>query len=74
MKDGLASGIFTPRLTSLPGRYAKALFEVAEESGQTDTILMSLKNLQKIIDSSKTLSHALEKPNLFPPGTGCRFK
>lgn len=60
MESALASGI----LTSLPGRYAKALFELAKESRQVEGIGSSLKSLDQLVHSSKELRFALSNPTI----------
>jgi len=58
MEIALISGV----LTSLPGRYAKALFELACDQGQVGPVGASLESLVKLIQSSKVLSQALVNP------------
>jgi F-type H+-transporting ATPase subunit delta len=56
----LTSGI----LTSLPGRYAKALFELAKEKKQVQGIGSSLTTLTQTIESSPSLQALLKNPTL----------
>lgn len=51
-------------LTSLPGRYAKALFDLALEEGQTGSVGAALRTLEKLLQSSGVLKKALANPNL----------
>lgn len=58
METALTSGI----LTSLPGRYASALFDLARETGQVESVGSSLHALAKLIPSSGVLKQALANP------------
>ena len=58
MNTALTSGT----LTSLPGRYAKALFDLACDQGQRDLVGGSLRSLEKLVRSSAVLSQALANP------------
>ena len=58
MNTALTSGT----VTSLPGRYAKALFDLACEQGQPDHVGGSLRSLGKLLQSSTVLSQALTNP------------
>jgi F-type H+-transporting ATPase subunit delta len=60
METALTSGL----LTSLPGRYAKALFDLAEADGQIEAVGASLQALETLIRSSKILKQALADPTL----------
>jgi F-type H+-transporting ATPase subunit delta len=60
METALTSGL----LTSLPGRYAKALFDLAEADGQMEAVGASLQALENLIRSSKILKQALANPTL----------
>lgn len=60
MKIALTSGI----LTSLPGRYAKALFDLAQEKHQVQGVGSALRALKKLIQTSKILSQALANPTI----------
>ena len=58
METALTSGI----LTSLPGRYAKALFDLAKEKKQVGGIGSSLISLEKLIQTSNDLQKTLANP------------
>jgi F-type H+-transporting ATPase subunit delta len=58
METTLTSGT----LTSLPGRYAKALFDLAREEGEVGSVGASLRSLAKLIQSSGVLKQALINP------------
>lgn len=60
MDSALTSGI----LTSLPGRYAKALFDLAQEKNQVAGVGSSLTSLDKLIQSSADLKQALANPTI----------
>lgn len=60
METTLTSGI----LASLPGRYARALFDLAREQGQVGSVGSSLRSLEKLIRSSEVLKQALANPTL----------
>ena len=60
MENVLTSGI----LTSLPGRYAKALFDLAQEKKQTADVGSSLSSLTKLIQSTPLLKIALCNPTI----------
>jgi F-type H+-transporting ATPase subunit delta len=60
MKTALTSGI----LTSLPGRYAKALFELAQEERQVQRVGSSLKAFKKLLLTSKDLSQVIANPTI----------
>ncbi|MBM3468111.1 MAG: ATP synthase F1 subunit delta [Alphaproteobacteria bacterium] len=60
METALTSGI----LTSLAGRYAKALFDLAREKKEVESIGSYLKVLQKLLHDSKDLKQALMNPTL----------
>jgi F-type H+-transporting ATPase subunit delta len=60
MKTTFTSGI----LTSLPGRYAKALFDLAQEERQVQRIGSSLRAFKKLIHTSKDLEQALANPTI----------
>ena len=60
MKTTLTSGI----LTSLPGRYAKALFDLAQEERQVQRIKSCLKVFTKLVHSSKDFSEVLANPRI----------
>lgn len=51
-------------VTSLPGRYAKALFDLAVEKKQVPDVERSLMDLEKVIQSSKIVQHALVNPSI----------
>jgi|GEM_PF-1394152 len=55
MKTALTPGI----LTSLPGRYAKALFDLAQEKRQVQGVGSSLRTFQRLISTSKALHQVL---------------
>src|SRR5476651_1048615 len=57
--------ILTPGiLTSLPGRYAKALFDLAQEKGQVEEVGSSLQTLEKLLRSSNILKQVLINPTI----------
>jgi F-type H+-transporting ATPase subunit delta len=60
MESSLTSGI----LTSLPGRYAKALFDLAREHKQVAGIGVSLNSLSSLLQSSRELNHTLANPTI----------
>lgn len=60
METALTSGI----LTSLPGRYAKALFDLAREKRQVDSVGSGLQALKNIIHKSKVLVRVLANPTI----------
>lgn len=60
MESSLTSGI----LTSLPGRYAKAIFDLAKEKKQVAGIGSSLNLLNNVIYESKELSQILANPTI----------
>ncbi|MBX9805282.1 MAG: ATP synthase F1 subunit delta [Alphaproteobacteria bacterium] len=60
MKNAVTSGI----LTSLPGRYAKALFDLAKENKQVDDVGSALADLSMLIHSSPDLKLILENPTI----------
>lgn len=60
MKIILTSGI----LTSLPGRYAHALFDLAQSKEEREKVNASLKDLVVIIHHSKHLRRMLENSTL----------
>jgi F-type H+-transporting ATPase subunit delta len=60
MENALTSGI----LTSLAGRYAKALFDLAKEKQQVEGVGSSLSSLEKLIQSSPILKQALANPTI----------
>lgn len=60
METAVTSGI----LTSLPGRYARALFDLAREQGQVGSVGAALRSLEKLIQSSDVLKQALSNPTL----------
>ncbi len=60
MDDVLQSGI----VTSLPGRYAKVLFDLAQEQKVTQTVHDDFDKLLKLIDDNSELAHALQNPTL----------
>ncbi len=60
MKIALTSGI----LTSLPGRYAKALFDLAQEKHQVQRVGSALRALKNLIQTSKILNQALANPTI----------
>ena len=60
MKIDLSSGT----LTSLPGRYAKALFDLSAEKKEIDEVGVALTNLSMLIQSSQTLKLVLKNPTL----------
>jgi F-type H+-transporting ATPase subunit delta len=60
MNIAITSGI----LTSLAGRYAKALFELAKENDEVEKVGSSLSALAKLIQSSDSLKKALVNPTI----------
>ncbi len=48
----------------MPGRYAKALFDVALEEGQVGSAGAALRSLEKLLQSSDVLKKALANPIL----------
>ena len=60
MKIALTSGI----LSSLPGRYAKALFDLAQEKHQVQRVGSALRALKKLIQTSKILNQVLANPTI----------
>lgn len=60
MEIAITSGI----LTSLPGRYAKALFDLAEEKGEVEGVGFSLCALEKLIQASEALKQTLANPTI----------
>ena len=58
MKTALTPGI----LTSFPGRYAKALFDLAQEKRQVQGVGSSLRTFQRLFHTSKTLNQVLSNP------------
>ncbi len=60
MKTTLTSGI----LTSLPGRYAKALFDLAQEERQVQRVGSSLRAFKKLFHTSQDLHQVLTSPTI----------
>jgi F-type H+-transporting ATPase subunit delta len=60
METALTPGI----LTSLPGRYAKAIFDLAKEKKQVGGIGSSLNSLNELIKASKDLKRVLANPTI----------
>ncbi len=60
METAVTPGI----LTSLPGRYAKALFDLAQDKTQVESVGSSLHDLEKVLQSSKQLRQILANPTL----------
>ena len=60
METALTSGI----LTSLPGRYASALFGLSRETGQVESVGSGLHALEKFIQSSEVLRQVLANPTI----------
>lgn len=60
MDDVLQSGI----VTSLPGRYAKVLFDLAQEQKATKKIIEDFDKLVAIIDENLELGQTLHNPTL----------
>ena len=60
MKTTLTSGI----LTSLPGRYAKALFDLAQEEHQVQRVKSCLKVFTKLAHTSKDFGEVLANPKI----------
>jgi F-type H+-transporting ATPase subunit delta len=60
MKTVLTSGI----LTSAPGRYAKALFDLAIEKHQVQRVGSTLSALKKLTQTSKILNQVLANPTI----------
>lgn len=58
METVLTPGI----LTSLPGRYAKALFDLAQEERQVHSVGSSLSHFKKLLHTSKILNQVLATP------------
>jgi F-type H+-transporting ATPase subunit delta len=58
MDDVMHSGI----VTSLPGRYAKVLFDLAQDHQTTETIVNDLDKLLQLIDENTELAAALNSP------------
>ena len=57
--------VFSPGiLTSLPGRYAKALFDLAKEKKQTGGVGSSLTSLVNLIQASSILKQVLNNPTI----------
>ena len=57
--------VFSPGiLTSLPGRYAKALFDLAKEKKQMAGVASSLTSLVNLIQSSPVLKQAINNPTI----------
>ncbi|MGE0212312.1 MAG: F0F1 ATP synthase subunit delta [Parvibaculaceae bacterium] len=52
----------THSATGMPGRYATALFELAQEAGQTEKIGADLDGFAKLLDESKDLSRLVRSP------------
>ena len=46
----------------MAGRYATALFELAEESGQLDTVAADLDGFARLIDESEDLERLVRSP------------
>ena len=63
METGLSSG----RLTSLPGRYAKSLFDLTQERREKEEVGRGLKTLDKLVRTSEELRQALGNPVLSNP-------
>ncbi|MGD9868531.1 MAG: F0F1 ATP synthase subunit delta [Hyphomicrobiales bacterium] len=51
-----------PIVAGVAGRYATALFELAEESGKTDAVAADLVGFQKLLDESADLSRLVRSP------------
>lgn len=51
-------------LASLPGRYAKALFELSEAEKCTELVIKSLEQIQKTITKTAELQSALKDPTV----------
>lgn len=49
-------------LVSIARRYARALLDVARESGDTDTILEELRRIEAALEASRELATILESP------------
>jgi F-type H+-transporting ATPase subunit delta len=60
METTLTSGI----LSSLPGRYAKALFDLARDHDKVETVGSGLSSVRKLILTSPVLKQALSNPTL----------
>lgn len=60
MNVAITSGI----LTSLPGRYAKALFDLANEADQVAEAKLALNALTKLIQSSNSFKQILANPTI----------
>lgn len=58
MRIALTPGI----LTSVPGRYAKTLFDLAQEKRQVQGVGSSLRAFRKLIHTSKALHQVLANP------------
>ena len=55
-------GTVTGQLTSLPGRYARALFSLAQSEGAIEEIFDSLNTFEKQISTHQDLKQALTAP------------
>lgn len=51
-------------LASLPGRYAKALFDLSEAEQNTESVAESLTQFQKTVNGSLELQFALKDPTI----------
>ena len=51
-------------VAGVAGRYAKALFELAEESGATDAVRQDAQKVQAAIEASDDLKRALSDPSI----------
>lgn len=51
-----------PIVAGVAGRYATALFELAEESGKTDAVRGDLEGFRKLLDDSSDLTRLVRSP------------
>ena len=58
----MTQGIVTGLLTSLPGRYAQALFSIAKQDGAVDEVYEQLQQFQALLRESEQLRMAVNSP------------
>ena len=51
-----------PKLSSMAGRYASALFELAKDEGQTDQVEKDINTFQSLLDMSDDLRRMVASP------------